>query len=185
MHTFELQPLLENELVKVYPLKKDDFEILFSIASDPLIWEQHPNKDRYKREVFEVFFEGAIKSGGAFLVYSAKKGKPIGCSRYYDYNPINKTVMIGYTFFARECWGTGYNKALKLLMLEHAFGFVEHVYFHIGAFNIRSQKAIKNIGAKKINEVEIEYYGEGKKLNFVYEINLETWGEIKAKSKKP
>jgi hypothetical protein len=44
------------------------------------------------------------------------------------------------------------------------------VYFHIGACNIRSQKAIAKIGAVKVDEFEVEYYGEEPKLNFVYVI---------------
>lgn len=81
---FELQPILENEYVKIIPLKNNDFEILYNIASDPLIWEQHPNKDRYKKEVFENFFKGAIESKGAFLILDNKTNMPIGSSRYYD-----------------------------------------------------------------------------------------------------
>ena len=56
---FELQPTLENELVKLVPLKQEDFDILYQVASDPLIWEQHPDRFRYKKDVFEKYFEGA------------------------------------------------------------------------------------------------------------------------------
>ena len=175
---FDLQPLLTNEFVKALPLKNDDFEILYSVASDPLLWEQHPNKDRYKREVFEVFFKGAIESGGAFLVFDARKGKPIGSSRYYDFNKADNSIAIGYTFFARDHWGTTFNRALKNLMLNHAFQFVNRVYFHVGANNIRSQKAIEKLGAIKIEERNVEYYGEPEKLNFIYCIEKEAWQSI-------
>jgi hypothetical protein len=84
MKNFDLQPSLENESVKIQPLQSIDFEVLYSVASDPLIWEQHPNKDRYKREVFETFFKGAMESGAAFLVIDKKTNKVIGSSRYYD-----------------------------------------------------------------------------------------------------
>jgi RimJ/RimL family protein N-acetyltransferase len=174
---FELRPILGNELVKIIPLKEDDFEILFNVASDPLIWEQHPNKDRYKREVFMNFFNGAIESKGAFLVFDKETDTPIGSSRYYGYNKEDSSVSIGYTFLAKDHWGTKYNRALKKLMLEHAFKFTDKVYFHIGAENIRSQKAIEKLGAGKIDEVEMEYYGEEKKLNFVYQISAEQWKE--------
>lgn len=167
---FNIQPTLENEFVKIEPLKESDFETLYAVASDPLIWEQHPNKDRYKREVFENFFKGAIESGGAFLVFDNKTNKPIGSSRFYDYNPTNKSILIGYTFFARSHWGSTYNPALKSLMIDYAFQFVNAVIFHIGAVNIRSQKAIERLGAVKVAELEVEYYGEPSKLNFVYEI---------------
>ncbi|MBC7861832.1 MAG: N-acetyltransferase, partial [Bacteroidia bacterium] len=63
---FDLRPTLQTELIKIQPLSVEDFEKLYKVASDPLIWEQHPNKDRYKRDVFETFFKGAIESKGAF-----------------------------------------------------------------------------------------------------------------------
>lgn len=44
--TFDTQPILENDKAILYPLQEEDFEALYAVASDPLIWEQHPNKDR-------------------------------------------------------------------------------------------------------------------------------------------
>lgn len=174
---FNLQPTLENEFIKIQPLQEEDFKTLYAIASDPLIWEQHPNKDRYQWDVFQNFFKGAMESKGAFLVFDNKTGHPIGSSRFYDFDEKTNTVAIGYTFIARDHWGTTYNRALKTLMLDYAFQFVEHVIFHIGATNIRSQKAIEKLGAKKIREVEVEYYGEESKLNFEYRIDKKDWGK--------
>lgn len=171
----ELQPILENEFVRAVPLKAEDFETLYAVASDPLIWEQHPNKDRYKREVFQNFFEGALQSKGAFLVYDAKTGQPIGSSRYYEYDEANLSIAIGYTFLAKDHWGTTYNRALKTIMLDHAFRFVDKVYFHIGAHNIRSQTAIGRLGAVKTGEQEIAYHGEPLKPNFIYCIEKKDW----------
>ena len=65
---FSIQPTLENENILLVPLIEADFERLFEIASDPEVWKMHPNKERYKREVFENFFKGAIESKGAFLI---------------------------------------------------------------------------------------------------------------------
>lgn len=164
---------LENELIKLVPLNENDFEVLYSVASDKLIWEQHPNKLRYQKEVFQNFFEGAIQSKGAFFVRDAKTNEPIGSSRFYDYNENEKSVLIGYTFIGRKFWGNGYNKALKKLMMDYAFQYVDTIYFHIGALNIRSQKAIEKIGATKIDEFEVEYYGEESKMNYIYQIMKE------------
>lgn len=170
-----LQPILENELVKLYPLKSSDFEALYSVASDPLIWVQHPNPDRYKREVFETFFKGAMESGGAFLISDASTGNAIGSTRYYDYELQKNQVLIGYTFFARDHWGTTYNKSTKTMMLDYAFKFVDQVLFHIGAENKRSQIAIERLGANKTKEIEVEYYGEVRKLNYEYKICKDDW----------
>ncbi|MBI3520269.1 MAG: GNAT family N-acetyltransferase [Bacteroidetes bacterium] len=175
MTSFEFQPTLENEFVRIRPLQKSDFETLYSIASDPLIWEQHPNKDRYKKDVFETFFKGAMESGGAFLVLDTQTNEPIGSSRYYELDAEAGSVAIGYTFLAKDHWGGVYNPALKSLMLNHAFKFVDKVVLHIGAFNVRSQKAAERLGAKKIVEIEMEYYGEANKLNFLYHIDKKEW----------
>ena len=69
---FNLQPELENELIRITTLKESDFERLFKVASDPLIWEQHPDKNRYKRETFQLFFDAHVKSKSAFLIFELK-----------------------------------------------------------------------------------------------------------------
>lgn len=173
--SFDLQPTLEHDLIKVVPLKESDFEALFAVASDPLIWEQHPNKDRYKRAVFENFFKGAIASKGAFIIYENGTDKIVGSSRYYDLDENDHSVAVGYTFIAREFWGKGHNKALKTLMFNHAFQFIDKVVLHIGATNFRSQKSIEKLGGVKIAEIEVAYYGEPLKWNYVYQIDKLYW----------
>lgn len=170
-----IQPILENNNVILYPLLESDFEELYSVASDPNIWKQHPNKDRWKREVFEGFFEGAINSKGAFKVVDKQTQTILGCTRFYDYSPEDKSILIGYTFYGTAYWGKGINHAVKRLMLDYIFQFVPTVYFHIGAENIRSQIAISRLGAIKINEQEIAYFNEPPKLNFVYAITHKQW----------
>ena len=166
-----LQPeIIENELVKLVPLKETDFEILFEVASDPLIWEQHPNKNRYERDVFQNFFEGAIESKGAFLIVDKTTNEVAGSTRFYEYETENKSVFIGYTFYGRKFWGTGFNAQVKKMMLDYAFKVVDKVQFHIGAENYRSQKAIEKLGARKVNEIDVAYYNEPSRFNFVYEI---------------
>lgn len=167
----DLQPIhLQNDLVQLIPLEESHFEELFAVASDPLIWEQHPNPDRYKRPVFSNYFTGAIESRGAFLIRDLTTGVAIGSSRFYDHEPEHSRIKIGYTFFARSCWGKPFNQHVKRLMLEHAFAFVNEVIFHVGASNIRSQKAMEKLGAVKIGEEEVAYFGEASRWNFVYEI---------------
>jgi RimJ/RimL family protein N-acetyltransferase len=184
MHTMMLPyvplPLLKNDLIIAAALEPRDLEGLYAAASDPLIWEQHPNKNRWQRNAFENYFEGAILSQGAFLVTDAKTGEVIGSSRYSDFFPETNTVSIGYTFFIRRCWGKGYNYALKHAMLGYIFQFVDEVTFYVGAVNKRSQVSIERFGAKKIGEKETAYFGEAPKLDYVYSINLLDWHDIKA-----
>jgi N-acetyltransferase len=143
----ELQPNLSDSLVNLRPLREGDFEALYAVASDPLLWEQHPARTRYMKPVFREFFDGAIASRGALAVEDVSTQTVIGSSRYAGYSPTASEVEIGWTFLARAFWGGPYNAAVKALMLEHAFEAVESVVFKVGENNIRSQRAVLKLGA--------------------------------------
>ncbi|MFN4365915.1 GNAT family N-acetyltransferase [Chryseobacterium hispalense] len=172
---FSIQPVLENEKYQLIPLQQGDFESLYKVASDPEVWNQHPNKDRYRREVFRTFFEGGMESGGAFKIIEKSTGEILGSTRYYDYDKQNNSIFIGYTFYGRKSWGKGINPQIKKLMLDYIFQFVEVVHFHIGKENYRSQIALERLGGQKIAEQDVAYFGEPTRTNFVYEIKKENW----------
>ncbi|HEY4286379.1 MAG TPA: GNAT family N-acetyltransferase [Puia sp.] len=172
---FPIQPVLENKKAILHLLQENDFDALYAVASDPEVWEQHPSKDRWKREVFQTFFDGAIQSKGAFKIMDKATGNVIGSTRIYDYNEEDNSVFIGYTFYAKSYWGKGFNHSVKTTMLDYIFQFASKVYFQIGANNIRSQIAIGRVGAEKIAEQEVAYFGEAPRLNFIYQISKEKW----------
>ena len=177
-----LQPeRLENKWVVLKPLGTSHYDALYHIASDPRIWEQHPNPNRYQKPVFYNFFVGALESGGAMVIHNGRSGEIIGCSRFYDYDAAASELKIGYTFFARHCWGKPYNRSSKLLMLDHAFGFVERVIFHVGSQNIRSRKAMEKLGAETVGEMSVAYFGEPERMNTIYQIEKETWQVLRQK----
>ena len=143
---FDLQPTLEGKLLLLRPLRADDFDDLYAVASDPLIWEQHPAKERAEQEGFRKFFQKALDTGGALVALDRKDGRVIGTSRFHDLDERNSEIEIGYTFLARSHWGNGYNREMKELMLRHAFRFVERVVFTVDPNNLRSQMAVEKIG---------------------------------------
>ena len=147
---FDLQPVLKGKLLELRPLRADDFPALHDVASDPLIWELHPNPDRYTVEVFTEFFREAMESGGALIATDNRDGRVIGSSRFFGYDEERSEVEIGWTFLARPCWGGTYNREMKQLMLQHAFRFVKCVVFLVGPHNWRSQKAMEKIGGVRI-----------------------------------
>ena len=147
--SFDLQPNLKGELIELRPLTPEDWDDLFAVASDPLIWEQHPECDRYKEDVFKTFFREALESGGAFVVIDNETQQIIGSTRFYGYDPQKSEIEIGWTFLARSYWGGRYNRELKQLMLAHAFKFIENVVFYVGRTNVRSQKATEKVGGIK------------------------------------
>lgn len=144
---FDRQPMLVGPLLELRPLVARDFDALFQVASDPLIWEQHPDHDRWQEATFRAFFDEALASGGALVAVDRATGQVIGSSRYHGHDPAQGVVEIGWTFLARAYWGGEYNGELKRLMLNHAFRSVQRVLFIIGPDNRRSQRAVEKIGA--------------------------------------
>ncbi len=145
--SFELQPHLVGDLLELRPLRPEDWEGLFAVAADPMIWEQHPAYDRYQEEVFREFFRGALESGGAFVAIDRATQKIVGSSRYFGYDPEKREIEIGWTFLERSHWGGKYNGEMKRLMLGHAFQFVDRVLFVVGPTNYRSRRAVEKLGA--------------------------------------
>jgi RimJ/RimL family protein N-acetyltransferase len=141
------QPNLEGELVVVRPLRVDDFDQLYAVAADPLLWEQHPQRERWRPEVFRVYFDAHLASGGALAVLERASGDLIGATRYDNLDPEASEVEIGWTFLARPYWGGVYNADLKRVMFEHAFQSVKTVVFLVGARNLRSRRAVEKLGA--------------------------------------
>jgi RimJ/RimL family protein N-acetyltransferase len=143
---FDLQPILEGKLLELRPLRAEDFPDLYNVASDPLVWAQHPAKDRYLEDVFKLFFRDAMESGGALVALDSADGRVIGSSRFHGYDEEKSEIEIGWTFLARSHWGGHYNGEMKQLMLRHAFKFVERVIFLVGPQNLRSRRAVEKIG---------------------------------------
>lgn len=170
-----LQPVLKDENVVLKPLSIDDFEKLYQVARDPEVWAMHPNKERYKRPVFQNFFEGALASKGAFLVVDRKTQEVLGSTRFYEFNPDTKSVLIGYTFYGTKWWGKNINSTVKKLMLDYIFREVDQVIFHVGKDNVRSVKAMTKLGAENTGEEEIAYYGEDSRTNIVFRIRKNDW----------
>jgi N-acetyltransferase len=151
---FDLQPTLTGELIELRPLREEDYPALYAVASDPLIWEQHPNSDRYQEAVFKTFFREAMASGGALVAIDKKDGRVIGSSRFANHDAERGKIEIGWTFLARSHWGGAYNREMKRLMLRHASRFVKAVVFVIGPTNYRSRRAVEKLGAVYAGVVE-------------------------------
>jgi len=174
---FDLQPHLKGELIDLRPLKPDDWKELFAVASDPLIWEQHPESDRHLEDVFKIFFSDALESCGAFVILDRMTQQIIGSTRFYGYDPEKSEIEIGWTFLARKYWGGRFNAEMKQLLLNHAFKFVESVVFFVGEDNARSQKAMEKVGAVKVGTATRAYGNHPPARNLKYVMRKPSNGE--------
>ena len=146
---FNLQPILEDDVLLIRPLAEEDFQDLFTVASDPLIWEQHQNKNRFTIDAFTDFFKEGIASKGALAILDKHSKRIIGSSRYKMIPETEGVVEIGWSFLARAFWGGSYNKRFKKLMINYALQYGKHVVFYVNSGNFRSQKAMEKLGGRK------------------------------------
>jgi RimJ/RimL family protein N-acetyltransferase len=163
---------LTGEFLELRPLRAEDFDGLYAVAADPLIWEQHPVRDRHEEAAFRVFFREALTSGGTLIVIDANSQRIIGSSRFHGYDEERSEVEIGWTFLARSHWGGKYNGEMKRLMLRHAFRCVTSAVFRVGLQNVRSQRAVEKIGGVRV------WIGPdaGGRDSYVYQITSSMFG---------
>ena len=155
---FEFDPVLDGATLRVRPIRADEFDPLYAVASDPLLWAQHPAKRRAERGVFEGWFRDALQQH-ALVVEERATRRVIGSSRYYHWSEADAEVSIGFTFVARDHWGGATNAELKSLMLGHAFQWARGVWFHVDPMNIRSQKAMEKIGGRHTHTAPLSVNG--------------------------
>ncbi len=169
-------PTLTGKTIRLRPISKEDFVDLYQVAKDPELWKLHSEPLRYKEEVFKVFFEKAMQSLGCLIVEDLRTGKIIGSSRYYEYVPDRRQVVIGYTFLGRSYWGGVINREMKELMLDYAFQHVDTVLFHTSDGNFISQRALVKLGAIRRKGL-IDLPGIG--LRIEYSMTKKQWEEAR------
>jgi N-acetyltransferase len=156
---FNPQSKLESSLLALKPLRREDLEGLYAAAADPDVWAGHPAKDRYKREVFEKYFEFLLGTASTLVVIDQASKKIIGCSRYYPAPDQPGSISIGFTFLNNAYWGGAMNFEMKRLMLDYAFKNFGEVWLHIAPDNIRSQKATLKLGAEHVYDAMLNLSG--------------------------
>ena len=175
---FDLQPTLVGPRLEVRPMREADHDEMVRAASDPAIWEQHPDRERWTKEGFDRYFRSGMESGGAFAVVERATGRIVGSSRYWNLQP-DREVEIGWTFLERRLWGGDHNRELKRLMIDHALRFVPRVVFLVGENNLRSRRAMEKIGGRLVGKVERKGAAGVVAWNVVFEIRREDWHSVR------
>jgi RimJ/RimL family protein N-acetyltransferase len=150
-----LGPLtLEGRFVRLEPLAAHHLGSLAAAAQDPAISAylpvdlSQPGAIEQRAEAFAARQAQGLEF--PFAVIMRSDGRVVGSTSYLDVSAENRSVEVGWTWYVAEVWGKSVNPEAKYLLLRHAFedwGAIR-VFFKTDARNLRSQAAIKKLGAQ-------------------------------------
>lgn len=148
------QPSLENDRVKLIPLSLENYTQLAEIASQHGLVRYSPGNvesaEGLREYVTQALNDREQGHAIPFIIYDKKYSAYAGSTRFMHIDWKNKVLHIGATWIGSAFHGTGLNRAMKILMLQHAFvemGF-EKVEFRIDERNTPSRKAVEKFGAR-------------------------------------
>lgn len=146
---------LQGDSVELVPMELSHLDGLWKAAMPEEIWDFTASKIRSKEQMEKVVKAAlAEKEKGnqfPFVVLHKQDNKIVGSTRYLDISNANKSLEIGWTWYNPEVWRTRVNTECKLLLLQFAFEEwrMNRVQFKTDSRNVRSQRAIERLGAKK------------------------------------
>lgn len=143
-----LSAVLEDGPVRLEPFADHHLEPLRAACrADPDIWEIYPVN------LGGDGFDGAIGRFRAsdewtnFAVIDTASGELVGMTNYIRPTMFG-VVEIGGTYIAPSVRGSGFNRMMKKLMIDHAFANGFHkIEFRVDTRNKRSQAAVLKLGA--------------------------------------
>lgn len=179
--------ILENEKVLLIPFENERNIELKEIIFDDEIWKYMGMYVRNNQD-FENYIQSTLKQKEAgicypFLIIDKATNRVAGSTRYGYLNHTSQKCEIGWTWYGKDFQGTGLNKACKYELLNFGFENIQfrRIQFSADLENIRSQRAIENLGALKEGLFRNNYVdSEGNSKDDVYySIILEEWQSTK------
>ncbi|MGV6830650.1 MAG: GNAT family N-acetyltransferase [bacterium] len=166
--------ILENEYVQIAPVDDDSGKLLYEVSQEKEIWTYFLESDRGDGDL-EKYFQSTLikriaKKEYAFVFYDKIKNAYAGTTRFYDYNPVLKTIKLGHTWIGQNFQGTLLNKYIKYLLFQFVFEelALERIGFGVHGENKRSLAAMTSVGCIK----------EGVLRSFLPSINQEERTDI-------
>jgi len=176
--------ILEDERVLLRPLKESDLEFLLPFAiNEPDTWK-HSAISAKGADGMKTYIQSAVTARGLgkeyrFIVFDKLSNEYAGSSGFYDIQPANQTLQLGYTWYGERFRGTGLNKHCKFLLLQFAFEVIGmlRVEFRADALNGRSIAAMKSIGCVEegILRSSTPLCGGGRRDSTVLSILADEW----------
>ncbi|AFD26448.1 GNAT family N-acetyltransferase [Deinococcus gobiensis] len=138
---------LRDAELTLRPLMEADVSALCALARScvpELRWMGTPPTD-------PAYYLAALADPGQQPFVIEVGGELAGSTRYGEMRPAHAGLEIGWTWLHPRWHGSGINRRMKLLLLEHAFGDLgmERVQLKTDHMNLRSQRAIEKLGATR------------------------------------
>jgi RimJ/RimL family protein N-acetyltransferase len=140
-------PLADGD-VAIEPLAERHRDALRSAcAQDPAIWPIYSTS--YDPAHFDAAFDALIGHPTRLPFAVLQNGRLVGMTAYLGINAGFGLLEIGNTYLEPSVRGTGFNRRLKRLMIDHAIacGF-RRIEFRIDDRNGRSKAAVAAIGGR-------------------------------------
>lgn len=179
------QIILENHLVKLIPFEEKYKNQLKKIIYDEEVYYtvECKNEDELDKYIDETVNQRILGYSYPFLVIDKRTNEIAGSTRLGNIQFNNERLEIGWTWYGKPYRGTGLNKACKFELLKYAYEIMNfrRVQFSADIRNIRSQKAIKKLGATKEGVFRANYVDtSGLSRDDVYfSIIHSEWNDIK------
>lgn len=130
-------------------LVEEHREALRSVcAADADIWSIYSSS--FDADHFDASFTSLIGHENRMPYAILDGGRVVGMSAYLRPDWSAQTIEIGNSYIHPDTRGTGLNRRLKKLMIEHAFTVgIRRIEFRIDERNKRSQAAVAKLGCVK------------------------------------
>jgi RimJ/RimL family protein N-acetyltransferase len=151
---FDNEIILEDDIVRLSPLKISDVDKLLEISEEPGIWAYSFIKGNGEKNL-TAYIEATLKNRAnkteyPFIVFDKRQLQYAGSTRFCEINPALQAARLGYTWYGKKFQGTGLNKHCKYLLFDFAFSTIGFERIGMGAYteNARSIAAMKSVGCQ-------------------------------------
>lgn len=148
------RPVLAGEHVTLVPLEPEHADGLLAAADHDEVFRWLPVRRPADVGQMRALVGEILSREPAQLTWTqtvTATGEVAGFTTFYDIDPAQRAVAIGWTWLGRRFWRTGVNTEAKLLLMSRAFDDLDcvRVVWHTDVNNLRSQAAITRLGASR------------------------------------
>ncbi len=140
--------ILENNQILLRVIQEQDFSLLRLLANDPDLWIYFTQDLSIEQDFYKWVKPAMTGERLQFVVIDKSRNQLIGSTAFGNYSAVDQRIEIGWTWLGREFHGKGFNRQMKLLMIEYCFEklHLKRVEVKTDVLNQPARKALKKMG---------------------------------------